>query len=103
MVWTDHLTSNCNDDKVVLARRDVLAGLGAIGALAVAGSALLTASPVQAGPASAGGAPDAVASAAKLDTPVETKAGGMELPDTDFSAQRYYRVRRRYWRRRRYW
>jgi hypothetical protein len=106
MAWimrTDILKGNCNDDKAVLARRDILAGLGAVGVLAVAGSTLLTATSAPAEPAGAGSASDAMASSAKADELVEAKAGGAEMPATDISAQRYYRVRRRYWRRRRRW
>jgi hypothetical protein len=102
MAWTDHLESDCNDDKVVLARRDVLAGIGAIGVLAVGGAALPTASPAHAEPASACGAADVMASA-KANSPVEATAGGVEMPATDISARRYYRRRRRYWGRHRRW
>ena len=99
----DNAKGNCNDDRAVLARRDILAGLGVVGVLAVAGSTLLNATAAHAEPAGKGGASDAKASSAKADALVEAKADGAEMPATDISAQRYYRVRRRYWRRRRRW
>ena len=99
----DNAKGNCNDDSAVLARRDILAGLGVVGVLAIAGSTLLSSTSAHAERADAGSASDAKASSAKADTPVEAEAGGTEMPATDISAQRYYRVRRRYWRRHRRW
>jgi hypothetical protein len=113
MAWTAQANNpreDSNDHRALLARRDILAGMGAVGMLAVAGSVLVTASPAHAEPGGAGSVREtAPAPSAKADVPVETKAAGRETPAaTDISAQRYYRrrywrVRRRYYRRRRRW
>jgi hypothetical protein len=114
MDWTKvtkSLSRDCsgNDDAAVLSRRDVLAGIGFAGVIAVAGSTLLASSPAEGRTIAPAIEPEAApADAAKAEV-AESNVAKQNLADfdaadfTEFSAQwrrRYWR--RRYWRRR-YW
>jgi hypothetical protein len=109
MDWTKvtkSLSRDCsgNDDAAVLSRRDVLAGIGFAGVIAVAGSTLLASSPAEGRTIAPAIEPEAApADAAKAEV-AESNVAKQNLADfdaadfTEFSAQ----WRRRYWRRR-YW
>jgi hypothetical protein len=91
-----------NEDAAVLSRRNVLAGLGCAGILAVAGSTLLTAGPAEAlvnapvmEPQVAGADP-ALVRVAERSVPEEKLADLDASELAEFTARR----RRRYWRRR---
>ena len=94
----------------VLSRREVMAGLGMAGVIAMVGPALLTARPAEASPARTNSSSEPDPKAAKPAATAEARSEIAECsgPDaTEFSAQRRWRRRwrrgwRRPWRRRRW-
>ena len=107
-----------DDDAAVLSRRNVLAGLGLVGAV-LAAPQLLSATAAEAKPL-AKPEPDAAATEVNARAEQASQEIGTEASEaTDLSSQywrrrrrryvywrrprRYIVVRRRYWRRRRYW
>jgi hypothetical protein len=93
-----------NDDAAVLSRRDVLAGIGFAGVIAVAGSTLLASTPAEGRTNAPAIEPEAAPPDAAKAEVAESNVATHDLADfdaadfTEFSAQ----WRRRYWRRR-YW
>jgi hypothetical protein len=81
-----------------LSRRDMLAGLGMAGVLAMAGPALLSSRPAQANPIAVAPTEPKVPAA---DAPAAKLAEPEPVEHTEFTSQRW-RWRRRWWRRRRW-
>lgn len=88
-----------DDDAAVLSRRNVLAGLGLVGAAAAA-TQVLSADAAQAKPLATPTQAEPTEKSGEAAQVAEVKAEGTS-DATDLSAQ-YWRRRRRYWVRRRY-
>lgn len=101
MFWKVSSVLGGNDDAAVLSRREMLTGIGLVGACAVAGPAILGSNPAEAreGTPVAGPISDATRTEAAEAKPAERNLGSDE--STEFSSQDW-RWRRRRWRRRRW-
>jgi hypothetical protein len=94
-VWT---TLGGNDEKSALSRREILAGIGLVGACAVAFPAILGSKPAEAleGALLAPPIPDATRTETVQVSAAERNSETEEL--TEFSSQDWRRRRRRRWR-----